>query len=59
MNQFNALHGDEPTDPPIYWNIQTTEDHFKSCNAPRTVVAAIMGKLNHHYINGGDVEVRP
>ena len=27
MNQFNALNGDEPKDPPREWNSQPTADH--------------------------------
>ena len=58
MNQFNALHGDEPKEPPREWNRQPPEAHFKSRSSPsRTnpVVSAIMGKLNHHAIDNGDI----
>ena len=57
-NQFNALHGDKPKEPPREWNRQPPEDHFKSRSYPsRTnpVVSAIMGKLNHHAIDNGDI----
>ena len=62
MNQFNALHGDEPTDPPREWKIQPTADHFKATTYPpkiNPVVSAIMGILKYHSINNGDVEVHP
>ena len=60
MNQFNAIHGDEPKEPPREWNIQPPAAHFKSRSSPsRTnpVISAIMGKLNHHAIDNGDVEI--
>ena len=58
MNQFNALHGDEPKEPPRELNSQPLESHFKSTSSTsRTnpVVSAIMGKLNHHAIDNGDI----
>ena len=58
MNQFNALHGDEPKDPPREWNSQPPAANLKSRFSPsRTnpVVSAIMGKLNHHAIDNGDI----
>ena len=58
MNQFNALHGEEPKDPTRDWNSQPPVDHFKSKSSPsRTnpVFSAIMGKLNHHAIDNGDI----
>ena len=60
MNQFNALHGDEKNNPPSEWNSQPPADHFKSRTSPsktNPVVSAIMGRLNHHAINNGDVKV--
>ena len=62
MNQFNYLHGDKTTDPPIECNIQPPEAHFKSRNSPpksSPVVSSIKGKLNHCAIGNGDVEVHP
>ena len=62
MNQFNALHGDEPTDPPREFNSQPPAAHFKyRTSPPKTspVISDIMGRLNHHAIYNGDVEVRP
>ena len=62
MNQFNALHGDEPTDPPRECNSQPPENHFRSRTSPpktSPVVSAITGILNHHCINNGGVEVHP
>ena len=58
MNQFNALHGDESKEPPIECNSQPPADHFKSRSSPsrnNPVVSAIMGKLNHHSIDNGDI----
>ena len=60
MNQLNALHGDETNEPPIEWSIKPTEAHFKSTRSPSTtspVISAIMGRLNHHAIDNGDVKV--
>ena len=58
MNQFNTLHGDKTKDPPREWNIQPPAAHLKSRSSPsRTnpVVSALMGKLNHHAIDNGDI----
>ena len=58
MNKFNSLHGKEPKEPPREWNIQPPSAHFKSRTSPsRTnpVVSAIVGKLNHHTIDNGDI----
>ena len=60
INQFNALHGEEPKEPPREWNSQPPEARFKSRTSPsRTnpVISAIMGKLNHHAIDNGDVKI--
>ena len=60
MNQFNALHREEPEEPPREWNIQPPASHFKFRYSPsRTnpVVSAIMGKLNHHAIDNGDIQI--
>ena len=62
MNQLNALHGDEPNEPPIEWNRKPPEYHFKSSISPTKtslVVSDIIGRLNHHVIDNGDVEVFP
>ena len=62
MNHFNALHVEEPNDPPIEWNSQPPEYHLKSRTSPTKtipVVSAIMGRLNHHAIDNGDVDVHP
>ena len=58
MNQFNALHGEKPKEPPGEWNSQPPTAHFKARSSPsRTnpVVSAIMSKLNHHGIDNGDI----
>ena len=58
-NQLNALHGDEPTDPPRGWNRQSPSSNLKirtSTHRTSPVVSAIMGILNHHAIDNGDVE---
>ena len=61
MNQFNVLHGEETNNPLIDFNIQPPEAHFKSRTYPpktSPVVLYIMGRLNHHVIDNGDVEVQ-
>ena len=58
MNQFNALHGDKPKEIVKERNIQPPAAHLKSRSSPsRTnpVFSAIMGKLNHHAIDNGDI----
>ena len=58
INQFNALHGDEPKQSPREWNSQPPEAHLKSRSSPsRTspVVSDIMGKLNHCAIDYCDI----
>ena len=60
MNQFNALHGDEPKEPPREWNSQPPADHFKSRTSPyitNPMVSDIMGKLNHRAIDNGNVKI--
>ena len=62
MNQFNSLNCDKPTEPPREWNSQTPASHFKSNIHPTKtspVVSSIMGVLNHHDIDNGDIEVHP
>ena len=62
MNQLNPRHGDETTDPPQEWNSQHIEDHFKyRTSPPKTspMVLDIVGRMNHHAIDNGDVEVNP
>ena len=58
MNQFNALHGKEPKEPPREWNSQPPADHFKyrsSTSRTNPVVSALMWKLNHRAIDNGDI----
>ena len=60
MNQFNDLHGEQPNELPRQWNIQPPESHLKSRKStPKTSpgVSAIIGRLSHHAIDNGDVEV--
>ena len=60
MNQSNALHGDEPNDPPREWNSQPTAAYFKSSTSPSKiypVFSAIMWRLNHRTIDNGYVKV--
>ena len=57
-NELNDLHGDEPTDPPREWNSQPPAAHFKTSNSPpntSTVLSAIIGRLNNHEVDNGDV----
>ena len=59
-NKSNAMSADEPTEPPRYWNSQPLAVHFKyhtRLTKTITMVLAIMGILNHHDIDNGDVEV--
>ena len=60
MNQFNALHGDEPDEPPRECNRQPPAAHFKySTFTSKTnpVVSDIMGRLNYNTIDNGGVKV--
>ena len=60
MNQFNALHGNEPKEPPREWNSQRPASHFKSRTSPsitNPVISDIIGRLNHHGIDNGDVKI--
>ena len=62
MNQFNALHGEKPTDPILEWNSQSPEPHYKyRTSYPKTsfVVSTIMGTLDNHTIDNGDVYFHP
>ena len=62
MNQFNALHFEEPDEPTIQWNSQPPAAHFKSRTSPtKTIptVSDITGRLNHHATDNGDVKVHP
>ena len=62
INQFNALHGEEPNEPPIEWNSQPPAARFKSrTSTPNTspVVSAIMGIIHNNSIDNGGVEVHP
>ena len=62
MNQFDVLNGKEPTDTPKEWNNQPTAAYFKPSTYPPktgTVVSDIMGRLNHHVIDNGDIDVHP
>ena len=60
MNDFNALHGDEPVESPRECNSQPPAAHFKSSTSPfktNPVVSAIMGILDHRAIDNGDAKV--
>ena len=62
MNQLNTLHGNEPTDQPIYWNIQTIAENLRSWTSTSStspVFWAIMSILNHHVVDNGYVQVYP
>ena len=48
MNQFKALHGEEPNEPPRAWSSQPPSAQFKSRTSPPNnspVVSYIMGDL--------------
>ena len=60
MNQVNALHGYELTEPPRERNRQPPEVCFKSYTPTTKTIQAvfsIISRLNHHYIDNGDVDV--
>ena len=60
MNQFYALNGQEPNEPPRDWRRQPPLDHFKYRTSPPNtspVVSDITVRLNHHAIDNGDVKV--
>ena len=60
MNQFNALHVDEPNEPPRECNSQPPAVHFKyrtSTSKTNLVISDIIGRLNHHDTDNGDVKV--
>ena len=62
INKFNDLHGDEPKEPQREWNSQHTVYHFKYKTYPTNtspLVSDIIGRINHHTIDNGDVEVHP
>ena len=62
MNQFNALHGEEPNEPPRVWNSQPPAADFKSITSPpktSPMFSAIMGILNNHAIDNVDAGVHP
>ena len=62
MNEINALNGDKPTDSSRQWNMQPPPVNLKyRTYTPKTtpVVLDIMGRLNHHVIDNGNVEVHP
>ena len=62
MNQFNTLNIEEQNESIREWNRQLTSSQFKSRTSPLNtspVVSVIMGRLNHHVIDNGDVEAHP
>ena len=62
MNQFRALSGEEPNEPPREWNRQTPESHFRYITSPPKfipMVSSIMDRLSHHSIDNVDVDVHP
>ena len=61
-NQLNALHSEEPNEPPREWNIQPPAAHSRSITYPDNtipMVSDITWIFNHHAIDNGDVEVHP
>ena len=60
MNQCNALHGDEPNEPPREWNSQPPEARYKSrtpLQKTNPAISDIIGRLNHCAIDNGDIKV--
>ena len=41
VNQFDALRGDEPTEPQIESNMQPPEVHFKSRTSPPKTIPVV------------------
>ena len=62
INQFNALHADEPTEQPREFSSQPLVDHSKQRTyPPKTIpmVSGIVGRLNHHVVDNDEAEVHP
>ena len=60
INKFNAHHDEKPKEPPIEWSSQPPAYHLKSTTSPsRTnpLISDIIGELNHHAIDNGDVKI--
>ena len=60
MNKSNALHGDEPDEPPIDWNSQTTSVILRSCISTcktSPILLGLIGRLNHRADNNCGVYV--
>ena len=60
MNKFNALHSEEPNEPPRDCNSQPPSYHFKYRNSPPKIsplVSDITATLNHRKIYNGGVVV--
>ena len=58
INQLKALQGEKSTEPPRYWNAQPPWVHFKYFTATTNtspMVLDIMGRLNRHAVDNGDV----
>ena len=62
MKQFNALPGNEPTEPLREWSSQISDVHFKFLTFPlktSLVVFSITWRLNYHDVDNGGDEVHP
>ena len=54
MNQYNALHGNKPTEPPIDCNSHPPKGYLKYHNSATKnspIVSVITGNLNHHVVD--------
>ena len=59
-NQYNVIHSDKPTDTTRECSSQPSPVHSEYLNSdPKNIHAvwAIMGRLNHHTVDNGDIEV--
>ena len=62
INQSNELRVNETTEPLRYWKSQPPEVHFKYCIPPPNtspLVSDITGRLNHHAVDNGDLDIYP
>ena len=60
INQYNSLHGDEPTEPPIECNIQPPSVNFKYHTSPTKSIPVFLTltvRINLCVINNFDIEV--
>ena len=59
MNQFNELHGDNTNKATKEWNIQVHLKNHIYAQKRITMGSYIKGRINHHAVDNGDVDVYP